>query len=317
MKKAQENNRTRKPPSRKAKGVTAKTPSKSAKKAKPKSRRAASSPQENGHKSQNGDTNGQEDLSLAELFFPGGVETLLPIKSRKPLPEIPKRPGRKCLLEEIVQHAPEIYQRLISQIQTGVSFNVAAECAGINESTFYDWGYKGAADASKNPPVDSFFSRFYRDVRRAAATKAAECERGIAESSPVKWLTHGAGRIFGQQWSKDPNKRRIAGDGSSQRLIGSGEAQSPLSSSDDAIDAAFTVRRTDPGPEELSDGSEHEGSEQVPRHATQAGTTLALSPQQEFESLQVLESIGMLTISPQLREAYQQQLETDDLIKES
>jgi hypothetical protein len=133
------------------------------------------------------------------------IETLLNVRGRKPLPdstEISKsdRRGPKFKLFEIITHAPDLYAKMIMFIRNGVSFNVACECVGIGESTFYEWGQRGASDFQAN--ADTYFSRFYRDVRRAAALATCQAEMEIKALDPKKWLAHGPGRIFGDAWRK-------------------------------------------------------------------------------------------------------------------
>ena len=312
MAKAQENKRVRNAPSRKAQSSGRKTPAPVA-----KSNGKATSPSPGKSRKSKGKSTSDSDSTdgpkaVEELLFPGGIETLLPCKSRKPLPQLMQRRGRKELLVEIVTHAPEIYQNLISQIQAGVSFNIAAECAGIAERTFFLWGWKGKTDADSN--VDSYYARFYRDVRRAAATQAARCERDIALNSPAKWLTHGPGRIFGNPWAKDKSGKALQQTNSSH---GSPALPAPT---DDAVEATFTVLPNQQDiiddeneSDETQSSSQGQGQKQLtgPK-ALEAMATLALSPEQDFAALQVLESIGMLTISDALKAAYASQAKEEE-----
>lgn len=269
-------------------------------------------------------------LREADMLDSEGIETLLDVPGRKELPEIPKRPGRKCLLEQIVLFNPQRYHQIIAKVRHGVSLNVAVEAAGINESTFYDWAIKGREHLAEHPPIDSFFSRFYSDLRRAVAHTVADCEMTIAIKNPTKWLVHGAGRIFGGHWGKNGNKRQIPGERNGQQAL-----PAPASP-DEAFDDAFMSSLTRPL-NEIEDG-DVEDAEYVMRDAgvrtnsgtdiarrtnrnssqglarngqTQSGSNgqaLSLTPEEEFESLKVLQNIGQITMSPEMMEAFEQQI---------
>lgn len=246
------------------------------------------------------------DNSVSEPLFPGGIETLLETASRKPLPQIPQQKGRKCLLYDIVLHAPKLYAKMIGQLRMGVSPEVAAEVCGIGERTFYEWAQRGRLDldrlneSGEPDPLDSFFSRFYLDVRRAIATQAADCEIKLAEIDPKRWLTVGPGRIFGQKWAKD------------KATGGSPPHASLPSPAEDVIDATFTVNHGDPnGRAAVTDNPAGNPAALPPgRSVGTAGsqTPLQISVAQELETLEVLEEIGMLQLNDSIRKAYQQQL---------
>ncbi len=328
MKKMQENKRVSKSPSSKSNGVVKKTPAK--KSAKPRSKAAnrsrttpsppgkktASKPKSS-RKSQNEvyqdelveslanapnqSESDEQQKDIQELRFPGGLETLLPCKAQKPLPQLQERVGRKCLLVEIVHHAPELYQTLITQIKCGVSMNVAVEVVGINESTFFSWGWKGKRDYDAR--IDSYFSRFYKDVRKAVAHKAAECERSIAESSPLKYLTHGPGRIFNNPWGKDKSKKGIGSDGNGNPRIGytpGGHGQPALPAPDEALEATFSVVPSIEDDDEQGDEIEGEVVKHPSSSVANNGRSgsLSLTPDQEAEALKVLGGIGQIVLSP-------------------
>jgi len=249
--------------------------------------------------------------------FPGGWETLLPTDNRKPLPEIPERKGRRCILEDTVNFYPAIYQQFISLLGSGVSINVACTCVGWNESTFHNWAYKGACD--ERDGKDTYFSRLHKDVRRAIASKTADCERSIAEQSPANWLAKGPGRIFGGPWSKpDPNKRLPSGAAPGSNVL---SLSGPDSGNDptEVLDASFIVQPNTSNEEGELDGSEDGGDSQqssvqgggqvsVRKGAgTQQVSSLSLTPQQELEALEVWESIGLIKLDPALRQAFDEQ----------
>ena len=255
---------------------------------------------------------GEESLAANSPLsspFPGGWETLLPCDNRKALPVIRERTGRRCILEDTVQFYPAIYQQFISLLGSGVSINVACTCVGWNESTFHNWAYKGACD--ERDGKDTYFSRLHKDVRRAIASKTADCERAIAESSPTKWLTNGPGRIFGGRWAKvDPNKR-LPPPGSSP-LSTSGTSLVPVGvdqSPEDVLDASFSVQPSalDEGELDGSDPSQSQGTA-VPVRGIPSSSSLALTPQQELEALKVWESIGLIKLDPALSQAFNEQL---------
>lgn len=243
--------------------------------------------------------------------FPDGWETLLPCENRKPLPQIPMRTGRRCILEDTVNFYPAIYQQFISLLGSGVSINVACTCVGWNESTFGSWAYRGACD--ERDGKDTYFSRLHKDVRRAVASKTADCERQIAESSPAKWLTQGPGRIFGGRWSKpDPNKRLPAPNtnGATPGLL---PAPSSADGTDptEILDAAFTVQTVegDVDDQEASEGTSPPGPRRLTTQGTsQAHSTLAITPQEELEALRVWESIGLVKLDPALTQAFNEQM---------
>ena len=210
------------------------------------------------------------------------VETLLDIPGRKPLPQILQRKGRKCTLIEMILHNPDRYSRLITHIRAGVSFNVAAEANSIGERTFYEWGQRGQEDLDLGK--DTFFSRFFRDVRRAAAMATADCESEVKALEPRKWLSHGPGRIFGGAWGAEVSR------GTGRHLPA--EASS---SSAEIIDAPFQVRLTLPSPVQSQENK-------LPKHQI-----LEISEPIEYAAFQVLEDIGAIQISQEFKNAMQQQ----------
>jgi hypothetical protein len=236
----------------------------------------------------------QEEDPLS-LLFPEGLETLLEVPYRKELPQLsPQGFGPKERLPRLIKDSPKAYARMIGLLRNGVSPNVAAEVCGIVERTFYQWGKQGQLDAEnidlstgEADPIDSYYSRFYLDVRRAIAVKASECEMDIAAKDSRKWLSVGPGRIFGNAWSKNPEK------------VSSQDQLSP------PADEPFAVSHT---PQQRAIGVD--GSTLSPGSPGSPGshTTLPLSTSQEYEALKVLEGIAQLTMSDAMKKAYDDQL---------
>jgi hypothetical protein len=130
--------------------------------------------------------------------LPGGIPTLLNIPGRKELPPIPNSMGRSCKLVDLVQLTPGVYENIMANIRKGCYPHLSAEAAGIPTGTFYRWGTRGKEDF-KNM-VDSYYSRFYLDVRKAIAQCRVAIEQTVAVIDPKKWLERGPGKIFGEEW---------------------------------------------------------------------------------------------------------------------
>lgn len=231
---------------------------------------------------------------LSDLSYEREVETLLNIASRKKLPQNPQRAGRKCLLIEMVAHDPDRYARLITFIRSGVSFGVAAEASGIGERTFYEWGQRGQQDLDEE--ADTFFSRFFKDVRRAVAAATADCEQHVKEMDPRKWLSHGPGRIFNLGWSEDVSKG-----------TGAKNLPAPHDPQEQILDAAFTVRPKPalPAPSDPSAPGSSSSPEKTPDSFLDVPSSL------EFEAFKVLENCGLISLTPEFKEAFHQQEGTD------
>lgn len=242
--------------------------------------------------SENGEVRPTPD-HLSDLSYERNVETLLNIATRKPLPQNPQRKiGRKCLLIEMVMHDPDRYARLITFIRSGVSFGVAAEASGIGERTFYEWGQRGQADLDEE--ADTFFSRFFKDVRRAVAAATADCEQHVKEMDPRKWLSHGPGRIFNLGWSEDVSK----GTGAKNLPAPDANPQEQI------LDAAFTVR-----PKALPAPDPNSGAVSSPEKTPDS--FLDVPSSLEFEAFKVLENCGLISLTPEFKEAFHQQEGTD------
>lgn len=238
----------------------------------------------------------QEEDPLS-LLFPEGLETLLEVPYRKELPQLsPQGFGPKERLPRLIKDSPKAYARMIGLLRNGVSPNVAAEVCGIVERTFYQWGKQGQLDAEnidqmtgEADPIDSYYSRFYLDVRRAIAVKASECEMDIAAKDSRKWLSVGPGRIFGNAWSKNPEKVSSQG-----QLTGGPEEVEPFAVSHTPQQRAIGVDGSTLSPGSPGSPASH--------------TTLPLSTSQEYEALKVLEGIAQLTMSDAMKKAYDDQL---------
>lgn len=211
------------------------------------------------------------------------IETLLNIKDRAPLPPAPDTagPGPKSKLANLIRFAPDRYAEMIARIRSGTSFHVAAEAVGIAERTFYAWAQIGAQDMAQSPCKDSYYSRFFRDVRRAAAQATAKCEETIMNASPAKWLANGPARIFGLHW------------GASDKQV-SNASNTPLLSHDDAIDAPFKVK-----------------SEGVVKTEN-----LEIDPVLEYEALKVWEDLGLISINEDMKKAFLMQESNQELKEE-
>ncbi len=143
-----------------------------------------------------------EEASLPKLMnapsLPGGLETLEAIPGRKDLPII-EGAGRICLLVDIINHTPETYSIYLNELRRGAYFGPAAESVGIPTSTIARWGQYGRRDI--NEGLDTYYSRFWKDVRKAVAQCQVKVEQFIAKTDPKKWLARGPGTIFGDQWN--------------------------------------------------------------------------------------------------------------------
>lgn len=291
-------------------GKPSPTPRKKAPKAKPKKASKPISPESNG----SGHPLPPQEEDPLQLLFPDGLETLLEVPYRKALPQlIQAKDGPKQKLPEIIKFAPKLYAKMIGMLRNGVSPNVASEVCGIVERTFYKWGEQGAYDANhvdemtgEPDPIDSYYSRFYMDVRRAIATKASECEMDIASKDSRKWLSIGPGKIFGGKWGKNPEKAALpsprAGD---QQAL-------PAPSSDDIVEGVFSINHQASNSHGSNGQTVQEGIPSLlPNGSQGTGHTLPLSANQEYEALSVLEGIGQITLSPAMKKAYEDQLSLD------
>ena len=214
--------------------------------------------------------------------FPGGIETLLDCEHRKPLPQIPNRQGRKCILNEIIQFAPEIYAKMILLIRCGSTIQVSAERCGINPSTFHDWVYRGGKDLLDEE--DTYYSRFFLDVRRAVATRRSEVEIQLSEEDPKRWLSHGPGRMFDNTWSKD--QKQIA----SKVVAGQKSIEAP---DDNEIEGTFVVKPVNKEAQDVPD--------QLALPSSQ-GDYLEIDEEEGMNVMKAWEKAGYITINdPELK----------------
>lgn len=216
----------------------------------------------------------------------GSLDTLLDIPARRELPQFPQHQGRPSKLYALIHQTPENYAKFLFCISDGMSFNVAAEMAGIGERTFYEWGAIGRNDFEREE--DTYHARFVQDVRRAAAHATGSTEAEVRRLEPRKWLAHGPARIFGDRWAKDPNAKSLPNTPSLPNPNGDVEA----------IEGDFQVLP----PTQLPSPS---------------GRTPALTDQREFlqvpiaierDALGVLESMGIVKVSPEFKEAMERQI---------
>lgn len=225
-----------------------------------------------------------------------GIETNIACSGRKELPEIEvgKR-GPKCGLETMVHFQPERYAKWINYVRNGARPNTSVAAIGVGVKAYDGWIRKGREDIAQD--VDSIYSRLVKDIYAACGVAAVECESEVKATDPKLWLSRGPGRLFGDHWSKDHNKALPASSNGSRPRI-SNDAQSQQSSrneSEEIVDAVFSV--SSPGKEEqkqLEDQSDNSQSTQI----------LSIKPEDELEALEIWENIGLITMSPELKEAF-------------
>lgn len=216
----------------------------------------------------------QEEPTPENLALPGGLETLLDTPYRKDLPEVP-RAGRKSILIDLVQYSPALYAKMMLYIQQGVYYHVAAECIGVNENTFHDWATRGNQDLKDEK--DTFYSRFFLDVKRAVAVARAECEVEIKKKDPRRWLSSGPGRMFGGQWLDKPT-------------IVSQEIDEA-----EAIDTIFQEPKEIEHQEEVKEGE----------------MKLMATDEDQLEAMKVLENAGLVTFSDSFKESMENQTQSE------
>ena len=175
------------------------------------------------------------------LFPQNGLPqyTLLDVPDRVPLPVLPPGKGRPFTLPEIVETTPHIYAKLITFIRSGASGNVAAVFIGICEKTFYEWCKIGAEEMGRDPAPDTYYTRFYNDIRRAVALMRSELEIEIAATDPKRWLSHGPGRIFGDNWTDKPTTNVIPLSPSNSPLALSHSSSSGNASEEEYVEGEF------------------------------------------------------------------------------
>lgn len=81
----------------------------------------------------------------------------------------------------------EVHDLIVRYVREGAYDYVAAEAAGIDQSTFYNWmrwGRKG------NPR----YVEFFQDVTKAHAEARRMAEVRVRMENPLAWLRYGPGR---------------------------------------------------------------------------------------------------------------------------
>jgi len=199
--------------------------------------------------------------------IPGGIETLLDVSERKPLPALPEQ-GRRCILYDIIQYTPETYAQMIVYVRNGAYYHTAAESVGIASKTLYDWCYKGRRDAESG--IDSYYSRLYKDIRKATAQCRVSKEMAIADIDPKKWLNLGPGKMFGTEWVELPT--------STADLV---ESENP-----------FLIESTDSTdkPEEVNQSKDAAKTK-----------VIDVNPEETLQAMKALEDAGLITLSEEYK----------------
>lgn len=146
-----------------------------------------------------------DDPQDADLNSSDEVETLLLIENRKSLP-LPDAADKK--LSDLIADRPKDYQGFIALLRDGASLVPAATAWNIGSPTQVNlWYEKGGLDYHRD--VDSYYSRFFIDITRVIAHTTSEKEIKVVTDAPLKYLTHGMGRTFGNQWQDAPQKKTV------------------------------------------------------------------------------------------------------------
>jgi hypothetical protein len=125
--------------------------------------------------------------SPANRKVPAADKDVTSIDSLPGLSSPEKRPvGRQTLL------TPERQQTIVSYIRAGMWDYIAAEAAGINQDTFYEWLRRG--DGLEGRPAESPFTEFSEAVRQARAEARGSAEIEVKREAPTVYLTKGPGR---------------------------------------------------------------------------------------------------------------------------
>ena len=222
-------------------------------------------------------------FSQESVLHPGGRKTLLRIEGAAPLPPR-STSGRPSMLETLAWDCPDIYAEMIHDIKMCSYPQVAGEAIGIPISTFKVWLKNGRNDIVRGE--DSFYSRFYGDIRVASAIARKAIEQAYAIVNPAKWLAHGPGRMFGRQWSEG------LGNGSLMLADRSGEnGQIGL----------------DPIEEEMLD--EVEDTKQIESSNDGGMTVLNISPADELATLEAQEIAGHMQVSEEYKDSLRRQIQ--------
>lgn len=111
--------------------------------------------------------------------------------------------GRKTKLSK------ELIKQVSASIEAGAWDYVAAESAGIAQSTFYLWLQQ--AEAGTDDPL---LIEFSEAIERARATARTNAENRVFAEKPDVWLLRGPGRQSAQRpgWSSESTVTVNAGD---------------------------------------------------------------------------------------------------------
>lgn len=208
--------------------------------------------------------------------------TLLRVPEMKPLPPRSTE-GRPSYLETLAYDMPDLYAEMIHNIRRGSYYHVAAEAIGINSSTFKRWLKIGGVHLVQGE--DSLYSRLSLDVRIAVASARLAIEQAYAVLNPAKWLAHGPGRIFGDQWSETQIGQNRSG----------GEIEE---------------RQLDSVGEELQDLEEKE-QRQLAHQPDEGLTVLKISPADELATLEAQEIAGHIQVSDEYKESLRRQIQKE------
>ena len=209
--------------------------------------------------------------------------TLLRVPEMKELPPRSTE-GRPSYLETLAHDMPDLYAEMIHNIRRGSYYHVAAEAIGINSSTFKRWLKIGGIDIVHGR--DSLYHRLYLDCRVAVACARLAIEQAYAALNPAKWLAHGPGRIFGDQW-REPQL------GSSRS---GGEVEE---------------RQLDSVGEELQDQEEKEQKQITQDKSDEGMMILKISPADELATLEAQEIAGHIQVSDEYKESLRRQIQKD------
>jgi hypothetical protein len=107
---------------------------------------------------------------------------------------------------------PEIQQCIADAIRAGNYAKVAAECAGVGETTFYRWMQMGERARSGR------FREFWESIRIAEAEAEVRAVKAWQAAIPENWKAamHWLARRYPDRW------------GPTQRHEGSGPRQGPI-----------------------------------------------------------------------------------------
>lgn len=82
---------------------------------------------------------------------------------------------------------PEVHKTIVDNVREGAYDWVAAQAAGIDPRTFYNWMKWGRNGRPS-------YVQFFQDVSQARAQARAEAEINVRKDNPFNWLRYGPGR---------------------------------------------------------------------------------------------------------------------------